>query len=271
MSRFGSLCRFELVAARKSRTVALLALGFAVATVVLALTGLSSGGVVSVQGFARTTMSLMQMVLWIVPLVGLLIGASVGAENLELEFQVALPVHRFEIVLARWLAWVAALGGALTLGLSLAGILISVAAGPGDEWRYLRLLGVSNLLLAASLAIGVMLGVLARSRMRALGLAVGAWVGMVIAVDLIAIGLLAILPRGQSGWGLTLLLMFDPADAARALAIALLQADIVSGPTGAAFRKVLGGWGLWALLLSLLLWIALPLWGAARRFRRLDL
>ena len=65
--------------------------------------------------------------------------------------------------------------------------------------------------------------------------------------------------------------MLDPVDSARALAIGLLQADIVSGPTGAAIRKVLGGWGLWALVLALLLWIVLPLWRAARRFRGLDL
>jgi Cu-processing system permease protein len=271
MSPLRSLCRFELAAARKSRTVALFALGFAIATGILTLTGLSSGGLVAVQGFARTSMSLMQLVLWVVPLLGLLLGASVGAESLELEFQVSLPVQRFEIVLARWLAWLAVLGGAMTLGLSVAGILISVSAGSGDEWRYFRLLGVSNLLLAASLAIGMMLGVLARSRIRAMGFAVVAWVVMVIGVDLVAIGALAILPRGEAGWGLTLLLMLDPADSARALAIGLLQADIVSGPTGAAIRKVLGGWGLWALTLSLLLWTSLPLYAAARRFRRLDL
>jgi Cu-processing system permease protein len=159
----------------------------------------------------------------------------------------------------------------MTLGLSLAGILISASAWSGDEWRYFRLLGVSNLLLAASLAIGLMLGILARARLRAMGFAIAVWVLLLVGFDLIAIGALAVLPRGQAGWGLTLLLMLDPADAARALAIALLQADIVSGPTGAAIRKVLGGWGLWALVLSLLLWTVLPLYTAARRFRRLDL
>jgi Cu-processing system permease protein len=226
---------------------------------------------VAIQGFARTAMSLMQLVLWVVPLVGLLIGASLGSESLELELQVSLPVARSRILLARWGVWLAVLGGAMTLGLSLAGILISASAWSGDEWRYFRLLGVSNLLLAASLAIGLMLGILARARLRAMGFAIAVWVLLLVGFDLIAIGALAVLPRGQAGWGLTLLLMLDPADAARALAIALLQADIVSGPTGAAIRKVLGGWGLWALVLSLLLWTVLPLYTAARRFRRLDL
>jgi Cu-processing system permease protein len=271
MRYFRSLCAFELVAARRSKTVLLFALGFTIAALVLAFTGLSSGGVIAVQGFARTTMSLMQLVLWIVPLVGLLVGASIGAESLELEFQVSLPVPRSGILLARWVVWLAVVGGAMTLGLSLAGLVISAFAGSGDAWRYFRLIGVSNLLLAASLAIGVLLGVLAGSRLRAMGFAIAAWVLVVVGFDLLAIGTLAVLPRGQAGWGLTLVLMLDPVDSARALAISLLQADLVSGPTGAAIRKVLGGWGPWALVLSLLLWIALPLLGAARRFRRLDL
>lgn len=271
MRQLGKLCRFELAVARRSRMVTLFAVGFALGTMVLAVTGLSSGGVVAVQGFARTTMSLMQLVLWIIPLVGLLIGAAVGAESLELEFQVSLPAGRAEILVARWLVWVAVLGGAMTLGLGLAGLLMSATAAPGDEWRYLRLIGVSNLLLAATLSIGLLLGLLARSRIRAMGLAVAGWVVMVIGFDLLAIGTLALLPRGQAGWGLTLLLMLDPADAARSLAIGLMQADIVSGPTGAAIRKVLGAWGLWALVVSLLAWTALPLYAAARSFRRLDL
>jgi Cu-processing system permease protein len=271
MRQVGRLLRFEIAAARKSRVVVIFGLGFAVATMAMAVTGLSSGGVIAVQGFARTSMSLMQLVLWVVPLLGLLIGASVGAESLELEFQVSLPVSRQEILLARWCAWLLVTGGALTAGLSVAGIPISLGAGPGDAWRYFRLLGVANLLQAASLALGLMLGVFARSRIRAMGFAVAVWVILVIGVDLIAIGGLAILPKGQAGWPLTLLLMLDPVDSARALSISLLQADIVSGPTGAALRKVLGGYGVWALFGSLLLWTWAAIAAAARRFRRQDL
>lgn len=271
MSPLRSLYRFELAAARRSRTVTLFGLGFAVATVIVSLIGLSAGGVMAVQGFARTTMSLMQLVIWIVPLVGLMLGASVGAESLELEFQVSLPVRRSAIVLARWLAWLTVLGGAMTIGLGLGGLLISLLAGSADGWRYLRLIAVSNLLLGATLAIGLALGLVARTRIRAMGFAIVAWVVLAVGVDLLAIGALAILPKGQAGWGLTALLMLDPVDSARALSIALLQADLVSGPTGAAIRKVLGGWGLWALVAAMLGWVALPLHVAARRFRQLDL
>ena len=59
MSHTLSLCRFELSAARRGRTAPLFAAGFALASVAVALVGLSAGGVVAVQGFARTSVSLL--------------------------------------------------------------------------------------------------------------------------------------------------------------------------------------------------------------------
>ena len=271
MNSLPSLIRFELSAARKARLAIVFSLGFAAAAVIVALIGLSAGGVLAVQGFARTTISLMQMVIWVVPLLGLLVGTSAGAESLELEFLVSLPVRRTHIILARWTAWMAILGGGLTAGLGIAGVFIGVSAGTSDAWRYRRLIAISNLLLAACLAIGLMLGLLARTRLRAVAFAVTAWVVLVIGIDLVAIGVLALLPKGQAGWGLTALLIANPVDSARVLGLALLQADIVSGPTGSAIRKVLGIGGVWALAAGLMLWVAVPLLVASRKFLRQDL
>ena len=132
MNSFRSLAMFELRRARRARTLTAFAVGFALACLVIALAGLSAGGVVQVQGFARTSMSLMQLVLWLVPLTALLIGSSIGAECLELELVVALPLSRKQILLARWVAWFAALGGAMLVGLGVAGLTIGILAGSAD-------------------------------------------------------------------------------------------------------------------------------------------
>ena len=52
-----ALLRFEWAAARRGRVVSIFAVGFALASVGVALAGLSAGGVVAVQGFARTSVS----------------------------------------------------------------------------------------------------------------------------------------------------------------------------------------------------------------------
>jgi Cu-processing system permease protein len=266
-----SLFRFELAAARRARTLPLFAAGFGLGSMAIAFVGLSAGGALEVQGFARTSISLLQLVIWIVPMLGLVTGALAGAECHELELIAALPVSRQSIVLARWLGWSVALGGALLVGLGLAGGVIGFLAGAADGWRYLRLIGVALCLLAATLALGLWVGVAVRTRIKALAIAVAVWFLLVVGMDLLAIFMLAVLPPGKAGWWLSLLLMADPVDTARALGLSLFHADVVAGPTGAALRRVLGGKGVWALTAALVAWTLIPLTLAGRRFARTDL
>jgi Cu-processing system permease protein len=266
-----ALLRFELAAARRARTVTLFAAGFALASLAVAVIGLSAGGAVTVQGFARTSVSLLQLVVWVVPMMALLTGAVAGAECHELEFVVGLPLTRGHLLGARWAAWTLALGAALFVGLGAAGIAIALLAGAADGARYLALMLVAWLLLAATLALGLAIGVTARTRARAVGIAIVTWFVLVVGVDLVVIGALAILPPRDAGWGLSLVLLADPVDAARAFGLGLFRADAIAGPTGAALRRVLGGWGAWVLLAGLVAWTALPLALAGRWFARRDL
>lgn len=251
-----ALFRFELSGARRARVAMLFGAGFAVGGVGVALAGLSAGGVLAVQGFARTSMSLLQLVLWVVPMLALLTAAVAGSELRDFEFIAALPVSRRSRVLTRWAALTATLGGAVALGLGAAGVVIAFMAGGADGWRYLRLALVSELLLAAMLAIGLWVGVAAANRTRALGIAMLAWFVLVIGMDLAVIALLSTLPvRGAGAW-LTAVLLANPVDSARVLGLSLFQADAIAGPTGAALRRVLGGWGAGVLVLGLLGWTA---------------
>lgn len=265
------LLAFELSAARRTRTVVLFATGFAVAALAVALVGLSAGGVVAIQGFARTSVSLLQLVVWVVPMLALLTGAVAGAECHELEFVVALPVSRRRLVLVRWAAWTLVLGAALVTGFGAAGLVIGTLAGSADALRYVQLILVSWLLLGSMLAVGLAIGVFAGTRARAIGIAVILWFVLVIGVDLAAIGTLAILPPHDAGWGLSLLLLADPVDGARVLGLGLFRADVLAGPTGAALQRILGNAGAWVLVAGLLAWTAISLAMAGRRFATRDL
>jgi len=266
-----ALLRFEWAAARRGRIVPLFAAAFGLAAMGVALVGLSAGGVVAVQGFARTSVSLLQLVLWTVPLLALLLGAVQGAECQELEFLAALPGPRSRLVFGRWAAWMLALSAALVAGFGAAGVVIGALAGAADVRRYLALIAIATLLLGAGLALGLWIGVAARGRARAVGMAVAMWFVLVIGADLVAIALLAVLPPVDATWSLTALLVLNPVDSARALGLGLFAADVVAGPTGAALRRLLGGQGAVLLAAALLAWIAVPLRLAARRFARQDL
>jgi Cu-processing system permease protein len=271
MSPTLSLCHFELGAALRGRTAPFFAAGFGLASVAVALVGLSAGGVLAVQGFARTSVSLLELVVWVVPMLALITGSVAGAECHELEFTASLPIRRADIILSRWVASTLTLGAALLVGLGSAGVVIGLLAGTADGWRYLRLIGVAVLVLAATLSLGLWVGVAMGTRLKAVGVAVAVWFVLVIGVDLVAIGALAVLPPGKAGPWLSALLMASPIDSARALGLSLFHADIVAGPTGAALRAVLGKAGVWALTVALIGWTLVPLTLAGRRFARSDL
>ncbi len=264
----GALLWFELSGARRARVATLFAVGFAVAGIGVALAGLSAGGVLAVQGFARTSMSLLQLVLWVVPMLALLTAAVAGSELRELEFIAALPVSRGSRVLSRWVALTATLGGAVAVGLGAAGVVIAMMAGGADGWRYFRLALVSELLLAAMLAVGLWIGVAAANRTRALGIAMVAWFVLVIGMDLAVIAMLSALPNRSAGTWLTAVLLANPVDSVRVLGLSLFQAEAVAGPTGAALRRVLGGWGAGALVLGVIGWTVGPLMAAAKGLGR---
>lgn len=266
-----ALLRFDWATARRGRLVPIFAIGFALASVGVALAGLSAGGAVVVQGFARTSISLLQLTLWTAPLLSLLLGAVSGAECTELEFLTALPLPRRHVIVSRWAAWTLALTAALVTGFGAAGVVIGILAGSADVARYIALIGVAALLVSAGLALGLWIGIAARSRARAVGFAVLVWFVLLVGADLAAIALLSVLPARAATWSLVALLTANPVDSARALGLGLFQAEVVAGPTGAALQRVLGGPGVALLLAGLVGWTVVPLRLAGRRFARQDL
>jgi Cu-processing system permease protein len=266
-----ALARYEMAAEMRGRTLPAFAIGFAAAALAIALVGLSAGGSVTVQGFGRTSLSLLQLTIWVVPLIALTTAATAAADGYEMELLAAQPVARATLVAGRALGRFLGLAGALCVGYGLAGLVIATAAGLGDWLRYLGLVGVAVLLVAVCTALGTLGGVVARTRTRALALSFALWFVCTIGMDLAAIALLAALPRAELSHALALLLLLNPIASARSLGVALFAAETVAGPLGAALRRVLGPAGSSLLVAGLAAWTALPVAAAARIFARRDL
>jgi Cu-processing system permease protein len=266
-----ALARWEVAGQLRGRTLPAVAVLLGLAALGIAATGLSAGGALTVQGFGRTAVSLLQLVLWVVPLIALADNAVAAAESYEMETLAAQPVGRGLLLTGRALGRFASLSAALLIGLGAAGLVIGSAAGPGDGWRYGVLMGAALGLAAATTALGTLVGVLARSRVRALATAIGLWLVLTVGFDLAAIACLSMLPRAELTWSLSGLLLLNPVDTTRALGAGLFGADALAGPMGAALRRVLGPAGLAVLGAGLLCWTVGPLALAARLFARRDL
>lgn len=235
---------------------------FAVLALGLSVIGLHTVGAVGLEGYGRTTASLLNLCLGLVPLIALLLG-SVGLsgdrEAGVLELFLAQPLGRTELLLGRFVGALAAIGLATLLGFGLAGLLIGLATGAGGGLQYLAFLGIALMLASVYLSIGTAIAVAARSRMQGTAASLAIWFASVVVFDLVLIAAGAM--AGAGAQVLAAAVLLNPVEIARILALLLLDPSLeVLGPIGGFLVTRLGGPGTAALLLgALTAWLVAPL------------
>ena len=262
----------EFRAALAGRLVQGFGVVFALMALAIAGAGLAASGQVVVQGFTRTAVSLLSLALYLLPLVGLVLGAhAFGVEDGGTELLLAQPIARGTVLVGRTLGLAATLVLVAALGFGLAGLVVLAGAGVEGLAGYALVAAGSTVVGLSGLALGVLLGVRARRRLSAVAMALVAWVVLAVLFDFGAIALLQFVGDGEPGPMLLVLLAANPIDGMRALGLVGLGADVLLGPTGAALSKLLGPSGGAALVgAALLAWCTVPLAVAARIYRRRD-
>ena len=265
-----TITRKEFRDAQRSRWVTLLAAMFAVLSLALSALGLSSLGTIGITGFGRTAASLLNLVLLLVPLMGLLMGAvSVSAEREQgtLVTVMAQPVTPSEVLLAKFLGASMALVTAISLGFGLSGLVIVRGSGVSQLSVYLNLVGLTFLLGIVHVGIGVCLSVMARRSATAIGLAVFVWLFVAFLSDLGVMGTSIVLrlTPAQLLW----VCLGNPAQLFKLAAIHALHGNLeLLGSSGLYAVSVLGHWLLPVLVLLLVFWVLLPLAAAFHIFHR---
>jgi Cu-processing system permease protein len=266
------VARAEYRAALASRLVQGFGGTFAVMALAIAVAGLAASGQLVVQGFTRTAVSLLSLALYLLPLVGLVLGAhAFGVQDGGTELLLAQPISRVSVLLGRVAGLAATLALVAAAGFGLAGIVVVLGAGTAGLAGYLFVTAGSTVVGLAGLAIGVLLGVLARRRLTAVAMALVAWVVLAVVFDFAAIAVLQFIGDGEPGPLLLALLAANPIDGMRALGLVGLGADVLLGSTGAALAKLLGpSGGAMLVLAGMVAWCVLPLALAGRIYRRRD-
>jgi Cu-processing system permease protein len=245
---------------------------FALLALAVAIAGLGASGQFLVQGFTRTAISVLTLALYILPLLGLVMGANAfGAEDGGLELLLAQPVARTSVVLGRALGLGAAMVGVSATGFGLAGIVVGAVAGGAGAAAYLFVAAAGTVVGLAGLALGSLAGVLARRRSAAVGAALATWLVIAVLYDFLAIATLQFAGSGQPGPLLLALLAANPIDGVRAVALTALGADVLLGPTGSAMERLLrDGHGALLVAASLALWCVAPICGVCAVYRKRD-
>src|SRR5690606_28923441 len=108
-----TVARQEVLTALRGRMLLGFGILFTLLSVGVALAGLGGSGQLLVQGFTRTGVSMLPLSVYLLPLLGLLLGASAfGGEDGGAELMLAQPLGRTEVLLGRALGLSAALSAA---------------------------------------------------------------------------------------------------------------------------------------------------------------
>ncbi|MFO1515089.1 MAG: ABC transporter permease [Verrucomicrobiota bacterium] len=155
--------------------------------------GLLQIGQIGVQGYERTVISLLNLVQYLVPLLGLLVGYDLVVSEKEeptLRLVVAGGVNRARFLLGKLLGGSLALSVPLALGFAIAGTVIGVAAKDSGTGPFLRLALSGMAMGLLFLGLGLMLSTFSRTRVQALVLVLLTWCMAVFVFDLIALGVM---------------------------------------------------------------------------------
>lgn len=255
----------ELRDAVRARWFVLYTLAFAGLGLAISLVSATATGGSGLASFGRTTAGMINLVLLVVPLMALTAGAGAIASDRErgmLQYLLAQPVSRLEVLLGKYLGLAGALLSCICLGLgACAGVLAWKGMGT-DPAAVLWLAGLSFGLALAMLSCGVLISTLAGRASVAVGTAVFAWLTLVFVSDLgLMAGAMALRMRIEQLFALSVM---NPLQVFKMWSLHAADASLdVLGPAGLYATEEYGKW-LHALFAGCLLaWIVVPLAAAA--------
>lgn len=264
------LTQKELRDALRNRWFALYATAFASLSLALAAASISGMSGYGLAGFGRTGAGLINLVLLVVPLMGLTLGAlslTSERESGTLLYLLTQPLSQLELLLGKFLGLALALLAALTLGFGLSGLLIAWQGGLVQAGDYLLLVLLAFLLGLSSLSLGFLISAVVSRTATAVGVALFCWLFFVLFGDLGMMGT-ALVMRLNVDQLFTLTLL-NPLQLFKIAAIMVIRSNLeVLGPAGIYALRTYGT-NLMPLLLTLLAaWTILPLTGTYLVFQK---
>lgn len=272
LERIRILTERELADAFRNRWFVIYTVAFVVLCTGLALLVTGGPGYGTVAGFGKTSAGLVNLVLFLTPLMGLTLGAQALAGERErgtLLYLRAQPVSAADLFLSKYLGLAIGMAISITLGFSLSAIVASLNGGAQGIGSFLALTGLTIVLGWISLSLGYLISSGARRSVPALGLAIIVWLGGTLLGDLGLLGTALVVRLSPTT--LLALTALNPLESYRIAAIFLLRGSLdLLGPAGLVVSYDLGRWAGVILAGVLGLWLLGPLPFAYHRMRRED-
>ena len=256
------IARQELLVNIRNKWTVIFAGVFGLLIVGISYIGIMAEGFSGMQNFTRTSASMLNLVLYIVPLVALIMGTlSFTSDRGTTELLFSQPVFRSEVLLGKILGLFYSLSLSMLVGFLVAGGIILSVTGEEGMLQYGIFVLLSLLLALVFLVIAVVIATANKRKSRSFGIALFAWFFFVLFYDLIVLGISLFFKGQTANYILFLSLFGNPVDMVRVASLIILDNVSIFGAAGAALLRFLGGSVLSVVLLvsALVLWIGIPL------------
>lgn len=267
------IARQELTMNIRNRWTVIFAIVFGALVASLAYVGMMVEGFSGMQSFTRTSASILNLVLYIVPLVSLTMGTlSFTGDKGSTELLFSQPVQPSEIVAGKILGLFGSIALSMISGFVVAGGIIAAQSTFEGLASYVLFVILSLSLSLVFLSLALLVSTLARRKAKAFGVSLFLWFFFVLLYDLLAIGVTLLLKGSSANLFLFLSLFGNPVDLVRVASLIIFDNVTIFGPAGAAVLRFLGGPFLSVLLLvaAILVWVIAPLVFSARLMKRQD-
>jgi Cu-processing system permease protein len=264
----------ELIINIRNRWVIIFTFVFCALIVAVSYFGMMTEGFSGMESFTRTSASILNLVLYIVPLVALTMGTlSFTGDKGSTELLFSQPVSRVEVLAGKLLGVFSSIALSTLLGFTLAGAIIVANVGVDGLTRYLSFVLLTLLLSLVFLSIAVLVATVSKRKVKAFGISLFLWFFFVLFYDLLVLGGTLLLTGQSSNYLLFFSLFGNPVDMVRIASFITLDNFTIFGAAGAALLRFLGGNMLSITLLigSLLLWILIPFLVAKHMLMKQDI
>lgn len=214
-----------------------------------------------VQGYSSVTSTMLNFILYLLPLMTLLLGSfSLTAEKEEGSWKLlsTYPLGTLSFILGKYVGLTIVMLTIVTFGYGITGV-IGAISGKGLEYKAFGLFfAFSAGLVLLFLAIAMGIGTLSRNRWQALTLGVAIWFFAIIGWPTLLIAVLGLLPYLWIKPVLSVITFLNPAELVRLFVVVKLGGGTALGPEYYEWIRWIGRpAGTWVFLGVSLIWITL--------------
>jgi Cu-processing system permease protein len=234
--------------------------------------GLLTEGLLRFNGSGVATMvSLMNVVLFLVPLVTIVFGTLYLHNAREfIELLLAQPLRRAHIHAGLYLGLTLPLAGSVALGIAIP-FAIHGGDGTAPAGGLAMLIGVGVVLTMIFSAIALAIAVRTDDKVKGLGVGIVAWLAFAVLYDGVVLILLMTFRDRALDRPALALMVANPIDLARVLLLLRFDIAALMGYTGASLQRFFGSNGGSLIAIgALMMWVAVPLALSRLWFNRKD-